>query len=177
MLLSKHICWSQWKRLPFFYFFFFWSGSSFKLTLVSRWTTLGLVFNTTGLTRNTVRQQQAEWHVLDVLRYYQFDFYALAVGMDRLSAPIFSIVTHINIGHFFQFDGGQFNYTTHLKEASNGSSSTLVSVHPSHEPTSLDVSSSSVIGDSLETPNKTQPLVVKWTVTCTYRPCSFLVNA
>lgn len=38
----------------------------------------------------------------------------------------------------------------HLEEAGNGSSSTLVPVHPSHDSTSLDVSSSSVVGDTLE---------------------------
>ena len=39
----------------------------------------------------------------------------------------------------------------HLEEAGDGSSATLVPVHPSHDSTSLDVSSSSVVGDALET--------------------------
>lgn len=42
---------------------------------------------------------------------------------------------------------------THLEEACNRSSSTLVSVHPSHETTGLDVCSTSVVGDALETPH------------------------
>lgn len=39
----------------------------------------------------------------------------------------------------------------YLEEPGDGSSSTLVPVHPSHKPSSLDVGSTSVISDALET--------------------------
>lgn len=42
----------------------------------------------------------------------------------------------------------------HLEEASDSSSSTLVPVHPSHDATSLDVCSTGVVGDTLETPHQ-----------------------
>lgn len=48
-----------------------------------------------------------------------------------------------------------------LKEAGDSSSSTLVSVHPSHKTASLDVGSTSVVGDALETPHKNQPPLIK----------------
>lgn len=47
-----------------------------------------------------------------------------------------------------------FEKTGHLEESSHSSSSTFVSVHPSHEASSLDVSSTSVVGDALETEEK-----------------------
>lgn len=39
---------------------------------------------------------------------------------------------------------------TYLEEAGDGGGSTLVSVHPGHEPTSLDVGSTGVVGDALK---------------------------
>lgn len=51
----------------------------------------------------------------------------------------------------------QQSYVTHLEEAGDGGSPTFVPVHPSHETTSFDVSSASVVGDALEN-NTSEPI-------------------
>lgn len=54
----------------------------------------------------------------------------------------------------------QHSCVTCLEEAGDSGSPTFVPVHPSHETTSFDVSSASVVGDALENTTSEPPIII-----------------